>query len=39
MTTVSSFYDGKSGRLMQMRDLQALELPNPMDFQDRLPNL
>ena len=31
MTTLSSFYDAKTGRLLQLRDLEPLRLPNPMD--------
>jgi hypothetical protein len=31
MTTISHFYDGNTGKLMQMKDLHPLDLPNPMD--------
>ena len=31
MGITSTFYDGKSGKLMTLRDVSKLELPNPMD--------
>ena len=31
MGVTSTFYDGKSGKLMTLRDVSKLELPNPMD--------
>jgi hypothetical protein len=31
MTTVSTFYDAQSGKMLQLRDLEPFSLPNPMD--------